>query len=207
MRFLRKQVVAHELSIMRRRILVLPAAALLILAMMAYKLTRRYPDRPISPQAALQTAAAPMFQLTDENNHPVRLKSYVGRHRIVLVFYDGELGADRDPTLLQLRGEFERIDSAGIVVFGISTALPQQNRRAIERGGAFPFLLLSDIPTGAQSVPFQVHHTWGRIDENTFRTHSGVFLIDRKGDVDWSNGKPVPVASTEELWKELFGDE
>ena len=185
---------------MKKRILVLPLSALLIVALCLYKLTQSY-DRPILRSRVVKRQA-PLFELYDAGSPSkrVRLASYLGRHRIIVVFFDGRRGADRDPRILRLARDAERIERAGIVVFAISDALPPENRtalkRAEEKGIEIPFLLLSDPPPtpGAPLAGHRVHRAWGRIDRKSGKPVPGIFLIDRAGRVEWTADGPKPVS-------------
>lgn len=174
---------------MRYRWIVIPVAALVIAALCAYKLNQRYPDA--EQRAADQTLLqpAPQFSLLDANKPSqfVRLGGYLGRHRIIVVFFDGAAGADHDSILLHLRDVYPALKSAGTIVFAVSTALPQDNRKVIERSGEFPFPLLSD-------PDFSAHEAWGRFDARLKQPLTGVFFIDRKGEVAGERGMPRPLA-------------
>src|SRR5207253_494288 len=103
-----------------------------------------------------------------------RLERYLGRHRVLVVFFSAEETAAKDPALLAVREAFPRLTQNDIKVVGVSTALPQDNRRAIETAGDFPFPLISD-------PDLSIHRRWSRLDPQTQQPRSGVFLIDRKG--------------------------
>lgn len=179
---------------MHKRVLILPIAAAVIFALCAYRVSTLDPNapRPIAPSSNYRPA--PLFELYDQHepNELVRLSAYLGRHTIVLAFFDGKFGADRDPIIERLRRDFDNINHGGTRIFAIGTALPQDNRKVIQRSGPFPFPLLSD-PSG------EVHQAWG-IEPNT-RDHrvSDVFLIDRAGNVDWGKTAPRPVADPDQL--------
>lgn len=184
---------------MRPRILILPVSAIIITALCAYKLTRtEYPEAPITDRPALKRPA-PTFELLDEHkpSRLVRLDGYLGRYRILLVFFNGDQGADRSPVLLRLRDEFDTLESAGIKVFAVSAALPQDNRKIIARSGPFPFPLLSD-------PAFQAYQAWGRLDETTGKPLEGVFFIDRAGLVEWSKTAPKPSDDPQQTIEQLL---
>ncbi|MCC7423587.1 MAG: redoxin domain-containing protein [Planctomycetaceae bacterium] len=138
-----------------------------------------------------------------EPSKPVRLKSYLGRHRIILVFFDNEAGADKDPVLAALREHRETIQKNRIIVLGISTALPQHNRQALRRGGEIPFPLLTDLDG-------MVCQTWGVLnmrDDGSFRNRPAVFAIDRSGTVAWKGDHPQPVADPLDYLDSLLSGE
>ena len=179
---------------MRRRILVLPVAAIVIALLSAYRLTRTDPPQPeIAAQRAVEKPA-PAFELLDQNkpSEPVRLRRYLDRRQVLVVFFDGRQGADQSLVVRHLREEFELLRKSNIAVLAISTALPQENRKVIERAGPFPFPLLSD-------PDLNVHRAWGRLDAATGRPLTGVFLVSRAGLVQWSRDSdfPAPLAGAE----------
>ena len=48
--------------------------------------------------------AAPAFEALDKDNSITRLKTFLGRHELFVVFFDGETGAAADPTLSAAAG-------------------------------------------------------------------------------------------------------
>ena len=188
---------------MRPRILVLPAAALVIAALCAWRV--RHPDQSLLAGGArpeLKRPAIPLdFSLHTQHSPPqiVRLKPYLGRHSILVIFYDGQAGADRSPVLRRLHRDRDRLKSAGVKVMAISDALPPANRAALDRLGGLPFPLLSD-------VTMQVHEQWGRLDADTGRPLAGVFVIDRAGNITWPGRHPEPAADPEAAIDELLND-
>lgn len=173
----------------RRRILVLPAALAVILGSVVYKLTRTYPDISESVEDRVDVGPAKPFSAYDSHNKTVRLGAYLGRHRIILVFFDGDAGIGSDVALRELRQNYKRLRSSGVIVLAISTALPQSNRKEFEKTGRFPFSALSD-------PGLVVHELWGRVDADG-KPVSGLFIIDRAGNVAWQDGKPKPVDNAE----------
>jgi peroxiredoxin len=178
---------------MRPRLLILPVAAIIITTLVLYRQTRTYRKRPTGSVKTF--VSAPLFEELDENNQPVRLKTYIGRHTILVAFFDGELGADRDPQLLKLRAAHAHLEKHDVIVLALGTALPQENRKAISRGKPFPFPLLSD-------VNYDTHRSWGRFDEASGKTLTGVFRIDGGGQVSSTKNVPQPVTDLDRLLAE-----
>ncbi len=176
-----------------RRLWLLVAAAVAIAGLCAIRATRTYSPQSTATPTPL-TGPAPAFELYDENSpsHLVRLSAYLGRQRVFVAFYDGSQGAHHSHALDVLRAEWPRLRKADVYVLAISTALPQQNRKDMAEHGAYPFPLLSD-------VDLSVHRAWGRYDEERRRPLEGAFLVDRKGEVAWSEraGGPEPLANLE----------
>lgn len=181
---------------MDKRILVLPLAAVILTALVAWKLTRTYEAASTSGLAAERPA--PLFEGLDSNNEMVRLERYVGRHPVIVVFYDGKAGADESADLLALREHFSEIDAAGAKVIAVSGALPQQNRAAMRSSGSFPFPLVTDVPP-----EYAVHRRWGRYDESADQPLPGLFFVNRQGNVAWGNRGPQPFNSVDEALAKL----
>ena len=183
-----------------RRILVLPAAAVVILALVAYKFERLSRDRqqPASPVVSLQSA--PLFSAYDMENKLVRLDTYLGRHEILLVFFDSRQGFEGDPAMTEVRQHLPELQQRGMKVFGVSTLLPQDNRKTTEQRGPAGFPLLSD-PAG------QVHQSWGRIDSGSGAPLTGVFYIDRAGRVQSDGRFPLAWTNPRQQLRQLLDED
>jgi peroxiredoxin len=165
---------------MDRRVLLLLISGGVIAGLCAFKATRHFaPQTGISSRPIVEPA--PEFELYDQSSPSriVRLEGYLGRERVIVVFFDGHLGAHASTVLDYLRENWTRLRKAEIAVMAVSAALPQENRKEIRRFAEYPFPLLSD-------PDFRVHRAWGRWDPATGKPLSGVFCIDRKGWVNWS---------------------
>ncbi len=157
-------------------------------------------NRPQSLAEQMQRARverpAENFEGVDIHNEMFRLERYLGRHRVLVVFFSREETAAKDAGLLAVRDAFPALTKNDVKVVGVSTALPQENRRAIEIAGDFPFPLISDPDES-------IHRRWSRIDPQTQQPRTGVFLIDRKGTVATLSGIPQPAGNVTELLQEL----
>jgi peroxiredoxin len=172
------------------RIVLLPVAAVIIAGLVAWKV--RQPPQARTSATIDERRPAPPFLGLDSHNQLLKFDRYLGRHEILLIFFDGEAGADHDPELLRVRQRFEELNRRGVKVVGVSAAIPQFNRQAAERSGPFPFPLLSD-------PEFYMHRLWGRYDEEQLRTLTGIFWIDRAGQVAWSGQFPKSEADLEQI--------
>lgn len=174
----------------RPRVLVLPIAAAVIVGLVAFKLSQ--PPQQRSAATFDERRPAPKFLALDSQNELLKFERYLGRQEVLLIFFDGEAGADRDLVLLRARQQFPELKRRGVQVVGVSAAIPQYNRQAMERGGKFPFPLLSD-------PEFLIHRLWGRYDEDGLETQTGVFWIDRAGQVAWLGKSPRPEADLDRV--------
>ena len=141
------------------------------------------------------------FEALDSDNRLVRLGGYLGRHRVIVLFFDGEAGADKDTELLRLRDRFAELKAHDVKVIAVSTALPQENRAAMtaERAGPFPFPLVSDFDPTSPDGALRIHRRWGRIDAVTGKPLPGAFAIDRKGQVLFAGDSPKPMENIDRV--------
>lgn len=181
-----------------RRALIPIVAGIVLVALCAWRVaTNRPQDYADQVAAAIAARPAPAFEALDANNTLVRLATFLGRHQIIVLFFDGEHGADKDPELLRLRERFRELQSHNVKVIAVTSAIPQQNRAAIERVGPFPFPLVSDFDPLSPDGLLRIHKQWGRVAESG-KLKRGVFLIDRKGQVVSTPEGPRSFASVDE---------
>lgn len=188
---------------MKPRDLILAVSLAIVLALVIYRMER--PERrPAAGPHPVERQLAPRFELYDQAGQLAKLERYLGRTRIVLVFFDAETGADADPLLRQLVEHDSTLESAGFQVVAVSTATRYANEQAAERlGQKFPFPVLTDIdPT--QPVLAPAHRMWGLFDPGTEAIRAGLFLVDRDGSVRFENGHPRPVSNPQATVEELI---
>lgn len=187
---------------MKPRILILPLAGLLIISAVVWKQKQTYP--PTDPRLlryALQRA--PSFEATEttetDRSGFFRLERYLGRQALILVFFDGAAGADESVTLQHLRSHADQIDARGIMIVGVSSALPQQNEKL-----DFPdsFRFVTDLPP-----IWAAHRRWNCFDEATERPIEKIFFIDRAGNVTVDDGLPVPLENDASAIDRVLGIE
>lgn len=185
---------------MRLRILVLPAAAVVISAMVWHKLSQDHKQNsPVSTHTVTTNRMqAPPIEALDQDNSITRLKSFQGRHNLLVVFFNGEVGAAADETLQHLKQHADDLKTRDYHVIAVSSALPQQNRSA-----EFPplFHLLTD-----PAPMFKIHREWGSasFDEESGSPKQAVFHIDRAGNVEGTS-EPVPLTNPDQQIDELLG--
>ena len=170
---------------------LLPVAGLVIAGACGWALTREPQQRNVRDES-LEYRSPPLFELRDQDSRVFRLDRYIGRHSILLVFFDGKQGVEADP-LLQIALKYhDAIESAGTKVVAVTTTLPQQNRSELE----IPFDVVTDLPLGdGRAGP--VHEAWGATDKDG-RPRSAVFVIRRDSRVAWDGGQPLPIDNPKE---------
>ena len=187
------------------RILILPLAAVIIFGLTMWRIYNpRQGDIPDELPEARRPA--PAFHLYDQQKPQrlVKLDAFLHRHTIVVVFYDGKAGPEADPVLVQLREFYPALKRERVIVLGVSTALPQENRNNSSQ--PFPFPLLSDV---AATDPESVHRVWGRFIEpesldKPAGTKPAVFIIDRAGNVAWDGKFPKPESDRDSVIPRLL---
>lgn len=188
---------------MRPILFLIPISAAVIAGLVTYRIQR--PPAPAPPTAVATIARpAPLFQLYDEQSQIVRLARYLGRHRLLIIFFDGTGGPDRSELLLELRREFLPIHETGAIVLAISGLRPSELRPAANERGErtardepFPFEMLADIND------YEVHRLYGAYDDARGRPREAVFVVDRTGMIRHGHLGPddlgSPVRWAEEL--------
>ncbi len=160
-------------------------------------MNKEYPEQKITGNQELKQLA-PVFELFSQKNQTdvIRLRGYLGRHQLLIAFFDGKKGVDQSPTISSLKDHYDLLEKKGVFVFGISEEIPQVNRKIIEETGKIPFKLLSD-------PGFDVIRQWGCYDEEKQTTVEKIFLIDRTGYVTWEGQFPKEMDSLEEFYNTL----
>ncbi|MEY2727866.1 MAG: hypothetical protein RLZZ458_3733 [Planctomycetota bacterium] len=145
--------------------------------------------------AVLNSRPAPVFQLLDQNNRPVQLRGYLGRHRVLVAFFDGRIGPAADPTLMRLKEVQPALRSQGVMVLGISTPLaPDIKPQTL----SFPFPVLRDTTAGS---PESCCNLWGvctaaATSQQPPVISPALFLVERDGQVAWEGDHPRPLADS-----------
>ena len=189
---------------MGKRELALLIAGVVILGLVFFRQSQIKDWRSNPTRVVALRRLAPRFELADHRRNLVKLEGLLGRHRIILVFFDAELGVDGDPRTRPLIDHFETIDNAGFQVLAVSTATPFANGEATKRlEKELPFSVMTDIDL-RNPMPHPTHTLWGRVDK-TGKPIPGLFLIERDGTtiVDPS-GVPVPVEDEEAVISQLI---
>jgi peroxiredoxin len=194
---------------------VLPISAAVIMGAVIFKLTRRYepPADESANDAPFHVRPAPSFQLYDQNSRTVRLASYIGRHKLLIIFFDGSQGPDHSQLLSRLRDKYIQIHATGAIVLALSAARPSQNRYGahlerlkIDSSGAapaagdelrYPFSLLSDI------LDYEVHRQYQAFDERTGQPLEAVFIVDRTGLIQYAHIGPDQLEVADDWVREL----
>ena len=169
----------------------LPIAALAIAGACLWSLNRA-PRQRSGDATSLEFRSPPLFELRDQDSRVFRLDRYIGRHSIILVFFDGKQGVEADPYLQIVLKHAAAIESAGTKVVAVTTSLPQENRAEAE----IPFDVLTDLPLGdGRAGP--VHQAWGAT-ANDGKPQPRVFVIHRRSRVAWRGDHPLPLDNPKE---------
>jgi peroxiredoxin len=195
---------------MDKRLWIVIFAGVVIAGTCAWKVTRDYPPQPRAEDLIFERPAPIIPELFNQQSKMVRFNSYLSRHDIFVVFYDGTNGVETSEMMMFLKDRKDALDRKGAKVFGISGALPQQNigttqvtddeGHRVNKRETFPFPLLTDLG-------FAVHQNWGRYDPEENRPLPGVFFVNRAGNVDFQNNKPKPIDDPRAYIRNYLGEE
>jgi len=191
-----------------RRLLLLLAAGGLIFGLVIFREYQLAEWRETAPPVrAAPRRLAPRFEVTDHHRHFVKFERFLGRQRVVLLFFDAERGAASDPSVQALADNFDVLKRAGIEVVAISDNTPYANQQEEKKWGReFPFPLLTDVTRNGGISP--VHHLYGLYDSRHRKAQNGLFLVARDGTVPVGpGGKPLPVADIEATIRQLCAGE
>jgi peroxiredoxin len=131
---------------------------------------------------------APDFELRDQHGSPVRLSSFRGAKKVVLVFYPLAFSGVCSGELCALRDDFPEVSRDDVELLTVSVDSSCAHRVWADRE-KFGFALLSDFwPHGA------VARSYGVFDETLGIATRGTFIIDKEGVVRWKVVNPVPQA-------------
>ena len=192
---------------MRRILLILPLSAVVIAGLIAFKVTRRYESSTAADYEKPQPA--PRFLLADEHSQIVRIERYLGRQKILIVFFDGARGPDHNPIIASLSQRISDIKRTGAAVLAIDAERPSQNRYGVnlERRQTaeadsstelkFPFTILSDI------LEYDVHKRYGAYDADQEQPLEAVFVVDRAGLIHYSHIGPEQLGAIDDWLREL----
>ncbi|MGE5193989.1 MAG: redoxin domain-containing protein [Deltaproteobacteria bacterium] len=194
---------------MRRILLVIPVSTAVIAGLVAFKLTRHY-ELPAGEDFTIVVRPAPLLKLYDQKSEIVRLERYVGRSKLLIVFYDGSRGPESSPLLTTLRERYADLHATGAVVLAISAARPSENRygKNLEHRKAagqsasaaeeirYPFPVLSDIL-------YDWHRQYGAFDEKTGQPREAAFIVDRAGYIEYEHVGPDRLGRIDDWIREL----
>ena len=194
---------------MDRRLIALVVAGIVILGLVLYEDNYQRHVQSLPPaERPLPRRSAPAFQLFDQHQPSqfVKFERYLGRTKLLLVFFDEKLGMEQDPIMQELLRQADPISQSGVQIVAVSLIPPSQNRAGLERLGLekSPFPLLTDVDINGP-IPAPAHRAYGLFDEMTGQVSTGMFLIDRKQTIamDTRDGRPYPVDHPFDVISEL----
>jgi len=177
---------------------VLPVAGILIAVLVIWRIRidSGLPGPGAIPERGAMMAA-PRSILTDQHRHMVKLEAYLGRTKLLIVFFDGTKPAHTDPIVARLLKDHAALLGQGVQPIAISAASPFAITKSEEISGKrFPFPVLMDVdPNGHTTYP--AHRAWGLADNRSEELKTGVFVVDRAGLVPARGLLPRPVVDPE----------
>ena len=141
---------------------------------------------------------APDFELPDQSRTPVRLSSFRGRKKVVVVFYPLSFTAVCEGELCAIRDSIADVDTDDVQTLAISCDSTATHAKwADEQGYTFP--LLADFwPHG------EVARAYGVLDENSGLALRGTFIVDLDGKVAYKVVNAIPDARDVDEYKKAL---
>ena len=181
---------------LRRPGLVLPLAAAIIIGLCIYKTNQKHTRPTFIPTSRHPLPLNLHFELNDHSAARVRLARYLGRHEIVLVFFDTS-SEKADGVLPFLKDRYSEFRNRGITLIGITASKPQD-------ADDYPFEILTEMDLTTRSLS-TVRRDYGLFDEATGEPQNGVFYIDRASRIAWEKDRPQPLPEPIAFLRQLIG--
>ena len=138
---------------------------------------------------------APDFELKDQTGQPVRLSDYRGKKHVLLVFYPLSFTGICHGEMCGIRDSIDAFRSDEVETIAVSVDSPFVHGRWAEEEG-FDFPLLADFwPHG------EVARSYGVFEDALGVALRATFLINKDGEVVYSDRNPVPEARDQAQWK------
>ncbi len=124
--------------------------------------------------------AAPTFELSDQNDQPVRLADYRGQ-KVLLYFYPRANTPGCTKQACSVRDAKAELKTIGVAVLGISPDKPAE-QQAFDKKYDLGFPLLSD-PTHSVAYAYSTWGPKGPKEKQAFGIIRSSFLIDEEGKI------------------------
>jgi hypothetical protein len=173
---------------MKLRLMLLVLAMIAVFGAVEYRLSNPLARQQLLASDEYPLALAPSFAGYDQQMHLFRLKSYVGRQAMFVVFCGENKKADTDPNVSHLVSHLDELNSKGIRVVVVTPNLPQENRK-IDLPDDFD--LISDFEQTKTGELYKAHKAFRSFDSKSKKPLAKVFFIDRAGNVPVNEGVPV----------------
>lgn len=156
---------------------VIPISAVLIVLLIVLRSTYGPLWRP-GKTIGFQPRPAPAIVLQDQHGKRHRTERYLGRRKMVVLFFDGNARPDEVRQLAMLRDAYPQIRAANAEIVAVSAAPPES--MAERGGGSIPFPILAD-------VDYAAHRQWGVSVAESGPLMPVLFLVDTNGVIRGSH--------------------
>lgn len=166
---------------MPRILLVLPVAAVILVALSVWKATR-----PPAPPVLVSGSAArlvPKLELFDSHRQLFRLRSRLGRGKILVVFFRAETSFDDSPLLQEVIASAKDLQQSAPVIVAVGPSQSGIYRHWMQDSGDLPFHVVGDVLG-------EVRRDWGLAGPKTAPLREAVFVIDGAGLIRFTHLEP-----------------
>jgi peroxiredoxin len=139
---------------------------------------------PAATTVPREGSVAPDFTLKSTSGEPVTLSSLRGRSNVLLAFFPLAFTSTCTAELCDMRDDYSRYESAGVVVLPISVD-SVDTLKEYKAKHAMKADMASDFRR-------DVSRAYGVLLEDRFYANRAYFLIDRKGIVRWAHVEEHP---------------
>lgn len=141
---------------------------------------------------------APEFESIDQDGNTVKLSDFKGK-KVVLYFYPKDMTPGCTAQACDLRDNYEKLQSEGYVILGVSTDAAERHLRFIAKH-ELPFPLLADVDHKLHDLygTWQLKKTFGKEYMGTVRT---TFIINEEGNLT----DIIKKVKTKEHTKQIIG--
>ncbi|MDX1622150.1 MAG: peroxiredoxin [Nitriliruptorales bacterium] len=141
---------------------------------------------------------APDFELLDQTGQPVRLSDYRGKKAVVLAFYPWSFTRTCESEMCGIRDDIESFRNDSVETLAVSVDSAAVHRAWAKQEG-FEFPILADFwPHG------EVAKQYGAFNEDLGISERHTFIIDRDGQVIYTDSAAIPEARDQERWKDAL---
>lgn len=123
----------------------------------------------------------PKLELMDSRGQLFRLRSHLGRNRILVAFFRADTAFAESPLIRALQASHDDLNRAAPVIVAVGPSQSGMYRYWMNDSGPLPFHVVGDVLGEAR-------RDWGLATEPPLR--EAVFLIDRAGSLRFSHVEP-----------------
>lgn len=160
----------------------------LLVAICAWRVTTNRPAGSELLAVGMVALSPPPLELVDSSQQLVRLQSYLGRHRVVVIF----AARPSEQLIDAINHHADALDGGSIKLMVVTRLLPQQNRELLAAVGGCAFPILSDVDG-------MVFTDWQASEQEPT-----IYVVQRDGRMAAENGRWHAEHDLTATWKKVL---